>query len=100
MAKLALHGGPPIRQKPFPSWPVWDEREERALLDVLHSGQWWAVGGRKVPEFEEAFARYHDARFGICVTNGTAALEVALRALGIGCGDEVIVPPYTFIATA
>jgi dTDP-4-amino-4,6-dideoxygalactose transaminase len=53
-----------------------------------------------VPEFEEVFARFQDARFGICVTNGTAALEVALRALGIGCGDEVIVPPYTFVATA
>lgn len=97
---LAIDGGPKTRQKPWPAWPVWDETEERALLDVLRSGQWWSVGGRKVPEFEERFARFHDAQFGCCVTNGTAALEVALRALGIGCGDEVIVPPYTFIATA
>ena len=97
---LAVDGGPKLREKPWPQWPVWDEAEERAVLDVLHSGQWWSVGGRKVPEFEQAFAALQDARFGIAVTNGTAALEVCLRALGIGPGDEVIVPPYTFIATA
>ena len=67
---------------------------------MLRSGQWWAVGGRKVPEFESAFAAFQDAKYGVAVTNGTAALEVCLRALGIGPGDEVIVPPYTFIATA
>src|ERR1041384_7998929 len=97
---LAIDGGTPIRTKPWPQWPVWDESEERALLEVLRSGQWWSVGGTKVPEFEEAFARLHDARHAVCVTNGTAAIEIALRALGIGCGDEVIVPPYTFVATA
>jgi dTDP-4-amino-4,6-dideoxygalactose transaminase len=67
---------------------------------VLESGQWWSDGNNRVPEFEQAFARFQEAAYGICVTNGTAALEVCLRALGIGCGDEVIVPPYTFIATA
>src|SRR5438105_266934 len=97
---LAIDGGRKTREAPWPKWPVWGEEEERALLDVLHSGKWWYVGGRKYPEYEEAFARFQDAKFGICVTNGTAALEVCLRALGIGCGDEVIVPPYTFIATA
>src|SRR5947207_12466858 len=97
---LAIDGGPKTREAPWPAWPVWDEREERALLDVLHSGKWWSIEGSRVAEFEQAFAKYHDARFGVCVTNGTAALEVALRALGIGCGDEVIVPPYTFVATA
>lgn len=99
-AHLALNGGTKTRTTPWHPWPIWDETEERAILEVLHSGQWWAIGGRKVPEFEEAFARFQQARFAIAVTNGTAALEVALRALGIGCGDEVIVPPYTFIATA
>jgi dTDP-4-amino-4,6-dideoxygalactose transaminase len=99
-ALLAMDGGPKTREKPWHPWPVWDETEEKALLDVLHSGQWWMVGGERVKEFEEAFARFHDAKHAVCVTNGTAALEVALRALGIGCGDEVIVPPYTFIATA
>jgi dTDP-4-amino-4,6-dideoxygalactose transaminase len=114
MAKLALHGGPPIRQKPFPSWPVWDEREERALLDVLHSGKWWrfsyGVGVElrepesglrsRVVEFQEAFARHHEARFGLACANGTAAIEVLLKALGVGPGDEVIVPAYTYVATA
>jgi dTDP-4-amino-4,6-dideoxygalactose transaminase len=65
---------------------------------VIRSGAWW--GGSNVPKFEKEFAALHEAAYGICVTNGTAALEVCLRALGIGCGDEVIVPPYTFIATA
>jgi dTDP-4-amino-4,6-dideoxygalactose transaminase len=114
MAKLALHGGPPIRQMPFPSWPVWDKREERALLDVLHSGKWWrfsyAVGVElrepesglrsRVVEFQEAFARHHQARFGLACANGTAAIEVLLKALGVGPGDEVIVPAYTYVATA
>jgi len=102
-SRLAVDGGSSVRDvqtRPWPQWPVWDETEERALLDVLHSGQWWAVGGDRVPEFEEKFARFHDAKHAVAVTNGTAALEVVLRALGIGCGDEVIVPPYTFIATA
>lgn len=101
--KLAVEGGAPVRDtqtRPWPAWPVWDETEERAVVDVLRSGQWWAVGGKRVPEFEEAFARFQDARHAVAVTNGTAALEIVLRALGIGCGDEVIVPPYTFIATA
>lgn len=97
---LAIAGGTPVRTRPWPHWPIFDEREERALLDVLRSGKWWSVEGTKVREFEEAFARFQDAQFAVCVTNGTAALEVALRAAHIGCGDEVIVPPYTFIATA
>ena len=99
-ARLAIDGGAKTRTADWPAWPVFGEEEERALIKVLRSGQWWGVGGKHVPEFEQAFARYHDAAFGCCVTNGTAALEVALRTLGVGCGDEVIVPPYTFIATA
>ncbi len=101
--ELAIEGGSPVRDasaRPWPRWPIWDETEERAILDVLRSGQWWSVGGQRVPEFEEAFARFHDAKHAVAVTNGTAALEVVLRAMDIGCGDEVIVPPYTFIATA
>jgi dTDP-4-amino-4,6-dideoxygalactose transaminase len=70
------------------------------ILEVVRSGKWWSVDGTKVREFEAAFARFQDAQFAVCVTNGTAALEVSLRAAHIGCGDEVIVPPYTFIATA
>jgi dTDP-4-amino-4,6-dideoxygalactose transaminase len=97
---LAIEGGTPVRSRPWPRWPIFDETEEQAILEVVRSGKWWSVEGTKVREFEEAFARFQDAQFAVCVTNGTAALEVALRAAHIGCGDEVIVPPYTFIATA
>ncbi|MEM3590805.1 MAG: DegT/DnrJ/EryC1/StrS family aminotransferase [Candidatus Bathyarchaeia archaeon] len=99
MAKLAIAGGKPIRDKPFPKWPVFDDREAKALLDVLNSGL-WGIGGSKKKEFEEKFARYQHAKYGVAVTSGTTALEISLRSLGIGCGDEVIVPSYTFMATA
>jgi dTDP-4-amino-4,6-dideoxygalactose transaminase len=102
MSKLGINGGEPTRREPFPSWPVWDEREERELVEVLRSGIWGSFNqaDSKVQQFENEFARSHSARYGRCVTNGSAALEVALRAVGIEYGDEVIVPPYTFVATA
>lgn len=100
---LAVDGGTAVRDtmaRPWPRWPVFDEEEERALRGVLNSGAWWSVEGSEGKAFEAEFAAFQDARFGVACTNGTAALEVALRALGIGCGDEVIVPAYTFVATA
>jgi dTDP-4-amino-4,6-dideoxygalactose transaminase len=97
--KLALEGGSPVRMAPFPSWPIWDEAEERQLLEVLHSGAWGMLDGNKVHSFERAFAEYQQARYGVCMANGSVALEVALRAVGIGRGDEVITTPYTFAAT-
>ena len=102
MGELAIKGGAPVRAEPFPVWPVWDEREELALLEVLRSGVWGALDqvGSRVSKFEKAFARANGARYGLCVTNGSSALKTALRAIGIDYGDEVIVPPYTFIATA
>ena len=114
MSKLAIRGGSPIRQTPFPSWPIWDANEERALLEVLHSGKWWrfsyGVGDElrepthgassRVVQFQQSFAQYHQARYGIACANGTAAIEILLKALGIGPGDEVIVPAYTYIAPA
>lgn len=98
--RLAIDGGIPVRTKPFPAWPVYGEQEERLLLEVLHSGQWGELQGNKTLAFQERFADYQGARFGICVPNGTLALELALRGLGIGPGDEVITSPYTFVATA
>lgn len=100
MTKLAIDGGTPVRTKPYPSWPQWDEREEAAVVAVVRSGQWWAPGGTQVKQFEQEFAAHHDARYGVAVTNCSAALEVCLRAANIGLGDEVITTPYTFIATA
>lgn len=96
--KLALRGGPPACQATWPSWPVFDDTERRLLLEVLNSGQWWF--GEKVRQFEAEFAAFQGARFGVTCTNGTAAIEMALRGLGVVEGDEVIVPPYSFIATA
>ncbi|MFN7923428.1 MAG: DegT/DnrJ/EryC1/StrS family aminotransferase [Bryobacteraceae bacterium] len=115
MEKLAFTGGTPVRTKPFPAWPVHDQRERQLLLEVLESGQWWrytlgeavdsssaaaGVPASKVAEFQHRFAAAQGCRYGIACVNGTAALEVGLRALGVKPGDEVIVPPYTFVATA
>jgi dTDP-4-amino-4,6-dideoxygalactose transaminase len=100
MARLALFGGTPIRTQPFPEWPVSGPEEERRLLGVLRSGLWGRLDGRQVSEFEERFAALHGCRHGVAVVNGTVALRVALLAAGIQAGDEVIVPPYTFVATA
>jgi dTDP-4-amino-4,6-dideoxygalactose transaminase len=97
-ARLAIDGGRPVHPGPWPAWPQWDAGERRALLDVLESGAWW-FGGRG-EELGRRFARLHGARHGIAVTNGSQAAEIVLRALGIGPGDEVVVPPYTFVATA
>ncbi len=85
---------------PWPLWPFFDAEEESALLGVLHSGKWWCVEGTESRQFEEEFAVFQGASYAVACTNGTAALEIALRALDIGCGDEVIVPAYSFIATA
>ena len=100
MAKLALLGGTPVRTIPYMQWPFSDDREIQAVTEVIRSGKWFRYDGTKVEEFEKAFAEAHGAAHAIAVTNGTAAIEVALLSLGIGVGDEVIVPSYTFIATA
>ncbi len=99
MTKLAINNGSPVRTAPWPQWPQWGAAERARVLDILESGEW---GGYHpaVQEFESAFAQRHAARHCIAAANGTLTLEAALRALGVGPGDEVIVPPYTFIATA
>ena len=98
MTKLAIQGGEKTSLVDWPEWPVWDDRERQGLLAVLESGKWWY--GERVREFEASFAAFQNARFGVTATSGTTALETTLAALGIGAGDEVIVPPYTFMATA
>jgi len=98
-AKPALLGGSPVRSTRFPSWPVVDAREEKALSDVLHSGKWFRGDGQTVSRFEEAYARLTGARHCIATANGTSALYASLAGLDVAPGDEVILPPYTFIAT-
>lgn len=100
MADLAIAGGTALRQAPFPAWPVWDQTDVQALQRVLQSGHWDALKGEEVSLFEAEFAAFQGAAHGVAVTNGTVALKLALIAAGVGPGDEVIVPGYTFIATA
>jgi dTDP-4-amino-4,6-dideoxygalactose transaminase len=99
-ATLALDGGTPAVRDRLPHWPAFSEPGIRAVEEVLRSGKvnYWT--GRKGMEFEKQFAAWQGSRFGISTTNGTAALHVGLTALGIGPGDEVIVPSYTFIASS
>ncbi len=70
MAKLAINGGEKVITRPLGrEWPIWDEREERALLEVLHSGRWWGGGeGSKVRQFEDTFSDYQNAKYGITTT--------------------------------
>ena len=102
MGELAITGGTPVRAQGYPAWPVWDEAELLAVTDVVRSGNWggFPEPGPRAAEFEAAFAAYQGARHGILMMNGTITMEVALKALGIGWGDEVIVPALTFVATA
>lgn len=91
-----------MRQTPFSPWPVWDDAERRQLAEVLESGNW---GGFPFPntkgrEFGARFAAAQGAAYGLPVSNGTVAIELALKAIGIERGDEVIVPAYTWDSTA
>ena len=99
-SKLALHGGDPVRSadRPWPTWPIFGNDLRDRMAQVVDSGKWWY--GEEVAAFEEAFANFQDAAHCVTCTSGTTALEVALQGLGVGPGDEVIVPPYTFVATA
>lgn len=97
--QLALTGAAPVRTDPWPRWPQWGHLEEEAVLRVLRSGSWGGYS-EEVDDFEEAFALQQQALHCTATSNGTVSLVAALLALGIGPGDEVIVPPYTFIATA
>lgn len=86
--------------KAVTDWPVWDETEENALLKVLNSGTWGRTsGGPRCAEFEAAFSKRLQAKYCVATSSGTTALLTALGALDIGPGDEVILPPYTFVAT-
>ena len=102
MSKLAINGGKPLRDaktNPWPKWPVWDEKEEKGLLEVLRSGV-WSYNGPKELEFNKAFAKFIGAKYAISVANGTVALQLALEACDVGLGDEVIVPGLTWQAMA
>jgi dTDP-4-amino-4,6-dideoxygalactose transaminase len=98
--KLAIDGGPKAVTNKLIGWPQFDEKAIKAVEEVLRSGKvnYWT--GPKGMEFEKKFAEWQGSKYAISVATGTAALHVCLAALGIGPGDEVIVPSYTFIATS
>jgi len=93
----AVLGGTPVRTAPFPSWPVSDSTDEHALVGVLRSGRWNRAA--RVDTFEREYAALTGTAHCLATANGTSALLTALAVLDVGPGDEVIVPPYTFIAT-
>src|SRR5262245_21446298 len=97
---LSLFGGTPVRTRSFPAWPVTGAGEEERLIRALRSGKWGRLDGREVEEFERRFAALQGTRFCIGVVNGTVSLRLALLAADLPAASEVIVPPYTFLATA
>ncbi len=102
MANLAVKGGTRYREKSWPAWPPFTDRERELLLEVLESRSWggYPEPNKQAGAFAEEFAAYSGAKYGICAANGTVTLEIALRALGIQAGDEVIVPATSWVATA
>jgi len=99
MRQLAINGGMPVRQKPFHPWPLSGAREEELVRRVLESER-WAGRGSMEEEFTHRFAEFCGVSHACCVANGSVAIEIALRALGVRPGDEVIVPALTWNATA
>ncbi|RKT82956.1 L-glutamine:2-deoxy-scyllo-inosose/3-amino-2,3-dideoxy-scyllo-inosose aminotransferase [Saccharopolyspora antimicrobica] len=104
MSQLAVLGGTPVRQdRAWPGWPQYDAETERSLVAALRSRRWaisWASDGSRARErlFAEEFARYNEIAHCVSVDHGSSALVVALEALDIGPGDEVIVPVMTWVA--
>ena len=99
MAKLAIHGGPPVRTENWPAWPEIGDREAELVDQVVRSGM-WSYNGRFENEFRKKWAEFIGTAYAVAAANGTVTLQLALEALDIGCGDEVIVPGLTWQATA
>lgn len=100
MEQLAINGGPKAVRREF-AWPVFDETDVEAVARSVRSGVWGDPEcAGEVRGFEEEFAEFCGAKYALAVVNGSVALRLALLAVGVEPGDEVIVPPYTFYATA
>ena len=97
--KLAILGGERVRTAAWPSWPVWDPEAENDILEMLRSGRWWRGRGEYVEEFEKQYANLMGTKRCLATASGTTALLVAMHVLGVDAGDEVLVSPFTFIAT-
>ena len=99
-SKLAIEGGAPLTKRAFAPWPHFQQPELDAANAVLRSGKvnyWTGEEGRR---FEREFAEFTGVKHAVTLANGTVALELALLALGVGAGDEVVVTPRTFLASA
>jgi L-glutamine:2-deoxy-scyllo-inosose/3-amino-2,3-dideoxy-scyllo-inosose aminotransferase len=105
MPELAIAGGRRLWSQPWPAWPAVDAATRERVLDCLGSG-WWTISGPRTDRpayekmFADEFAEYLGARYCVPTTNGTSALVIALEALNVGAGDEVIIPGMTWVASA
>jgi len=97
--KLAISGGIKVHQGSWPEWPVWDKSAEEGISTMLRTGRWFRGSGEHVVEFEKAYAELMGIKRCLATASGTTALIIALKALGVDAGDEVIVSPFTFIAS-
>ena len=97
--KLAINGGTKVHEGSWPQWPVWDQSAEKNITDMLRTGKWWRGNGEYVADFESRYAELMGAKRCLATASGTTALIVALKALGADAGDEILVSPYTFIAS-
>ena len=97
--KPAVLGGTPVHSGGWPDWPKWRQSWEPSVLEVLRSGRWFRGNGEHVADFETAYAQLLGAKRCLATASGTTALMVALHVMDVDAGDEVIVSPYTFIAT-
>src|SRR4051794_41961820 len=101
MSVLAIHGGTRVRSEPYPAWPQVDQRDADAVADVVLNGQigGWPEPGPRKAEVAARFAAYQGGAHGIGMVDGTGTMEVGLKALGGGWGDEGSGPGLTFAAT-
>lgn len=97
--KLAINGGNKIHTGTWPQWPVWDQGAEKNIIDMLRTGRWWRGDGEHVADFEKRYAELIGVKRCLATASGTTALITSLKALGVDAGDEVLVSPYTFIAS-
>ncbi len=97
--KLAINGGNKVHNGTWPEWPVWDQSAEKDIVDMLRTGRWWRGSGEHVADFENKYAELMGIKRCLATASGTTALITALKALGVDAGDEVIVSPFTFIAS-
>ncbi len=109
MSKLAIHGGRPVREKPFPTYNTIGDEEKRAVMEVLDSGVLsqflgtWSpdfFGGPRVQALERAWEAHFGIKHAVSVNSATSGLYAAVGAAGVGPGDEVVVSPYTMSASA